>query len=267
MQSHLVLLPDADISEPENDTDSDDDYQQDTDSSEGSVTDSDDDVPLSNLMKTWTETKDTSKKTQAKVPPHTFRWSQLKAPVPSRTQWSGKFTEPPEEEMTPISYFRQFFTSQLVDHIVQQTNLLAVQRASNFRTDGEEIEKYVGILIKMGIVPMPSYKSYWSDELRFPAVADVMGRNRFTDINRFLHFNDNDKTVTDRDDPSYDRYYKVRPLLDIIREGCLSVEPEERMSVDEQIIPYKGKNPLRQYLQKNQKNGGSRFSPGAEQVE
>ena len=59
--------------------------------------------------------------------------------------------------------------------------------------------------------------------------------------------------VADRDDPRYDRYFKVRPMLAMLHDACLQTEPEEKMSVDEQMIPYKGKNSLRQYLPKQPK--------------
>lgn len=123
--------------------------------------------------------------------PHTFRWSKKKAPVPGNSEWKGKLGEPPADDEVPITYFRKFFSTPLLKHIVEQTNLLSTQNASSFRTTEDEIEQYIGILIRMGMVPMPSYKSYWSDELRFPPVADVMSRNRFTDINKFVLFKDN----------------------------------------------------------------------------
>lgn len=49
---------------------------------------------------------------------------------------------------------------------------------------------------------------------------------------------------------------KVRPLLNMLREACLKVEPEEKMSNDEQIIPFKGKNKLKQYIPKKPKKWG-----------
>ena len=65
----------------------------------------------------------------------------------------------------------------------------------------------------MGLVQMPRYGMYWSKELRYSPVADVLTRNRFYD----LHFNDNSKTVQNRDDQNYDRFYKVRPILSMLR--------------------------------------------------
>ena len=41
-----------------------------------------------------------------------------------------------------------------------------------------------------------------------------------------------------------------------LRDACLQIEPEEKMSVDEQMIPYKGRNSLRQYIPKKPKKWG-----------
>ena len=116
----------------------------------------------------------------------------------------------------------------MFSHIVEQTNTYAAQSGSNFRTDVTEVEQYVGILVKMGLVNRPHYKMYWSKELRFPAIADIMSRNRFEELNRYLHFSDNSRVVTNRDDVNYDRFNKVRPLLNMLREACLKLEPEEK---------------------------------------
>lgn len=83
-----------------------------------------------------------------------------------------------------------------------------------------------------------------------------MTRSRFKELNRFYHFNENALATQSRDDPTYGRNYKVRPLLTKLRDACLLTEPKERISVDEQMIPYKGKNSLRQYLPKKPKKWG-----------
>ena len=170
--------------------------------------------------------------------------------------WTGPFSNPPDDKK-PAGYFHRFFPNSLIHVIVEQTNVYAVQSGSDFCTDACEIEQYLDVLIKTGLVHMPRYQMYWSKELCFPPVADVMSRNRFTDVTQYLHFSDNTKTVTNRDDPQYDRYYKVRPLLTRLRDACLLIEPDERMSVDE-MIPYKGRNSLRQYIPRKPKNADSK---------
>lgn len=268
--TQLVLLPDADISDPENESDSDyDQVESDAESEYESSSDAED-VPLAQLVGKPSNTSaaddedDVPLAQVAKQAPvktvkpsdggHAFRWRKLN-PLKPDTEWKGCFSDPLEIK-EPIDYFRQFFSTALLEHIVQQTNIYAIQSGANFRTDLAEIEQYLGILVKMGLVHMPRYKCYWSSELRFPAVADVMSRNRFSDLTRYIHFNDNNKMMTNRDDPQYDRYFKVRPLLSMLRESCLNIEPEEKMSIDEQMIPFKGRNSLRQYLPKKPKKWG-----------
>jgi hypothetical protein len=71
---------------------------------------------------------------------------------------------------------------------------------------------------------------------------------------KFLHFNDNSR-MPDRSCPNYDKLFKVRPLIDAVNDRCKLIQPEESHSVDEQIIPTKGRSSIRQYLPKNRESG------------
>ncbi|KRY07477.1 hypothetical protein T12_671 [Trichinella patagoniensis] len=44
------------------------------------------------------------------------------------------------------------------------------------------------------------------------------------------------------------RLCKIRPLLEMFGKCCVETKNEEMQCVDEQIIPYKGKHKLKQYL-------------------
>ena len=100
----------------------------------------------------------------------------------------------------------------------------------------------------MGLCPLPRYKLYWSSELRVPAVADVFTRNKFLDIKKYLHFVDNNHIITEREDPNYNRFAKIQPFLNELQLACSCIEPEEIHSVDEQMIPFKGRSALEQYM-------------------
>ena len=88
---------------------------------------------------------------------------------------------------------------------------------------------------------------YWSPSTIVPRIANSMTINRFDEIKRFLHFNDN-ALLPNRESPHYDKLYKARPLLDYIRKVCLSLRNTEHQAIDEQMIPTKSRNPVRQYL-------------------
>jgi hypothetical protein len=110
------------------------------------------------------------------------------------------------------------------------------------------MKKYIGIMLKMGVVRLPQLHLYWSRHLRIPTIAEAMSRDRFTTLRRYIHFNNNNLVIVDKNNPAYDRFYKVRLVLESVRQACLQLELEEKMSIDEQMIPFKGKSTLNQYL-------------------
>lgn len=87
---------------------------------------------------------------------------------------------------------------------------------------------------------------YWSQGTRVAAVADKITRDRFFLIRSNLKVV-NDLAVSDEDKEA-DRLWKVRPLLDIIRKACLALPRSPNICVDEQIIPFTGKCPVKQFV-------------------
>ena len=166
----------------------------------------------------------------------------------------------PDAIECPVAYLHKYFITSMFSYITLQTSIYAVQNASSFTTTSDEIQRYVGILIKMGVYGLPRYRLFWSDDCRVPAVADVMSRNRFFELNKFIHFANNEEQITNREDPRHDRMFKIRPLLEFIRRTCLKFTPQQRQSVDEQIIPFKGKTALKQYLPKKPRKWGFKVS-------
>ncbi|CAH1982931.1 unnamed protein product [Acanthoscelides obtectus] len=79
-----------------------------------------------------------------------------------------------------------------------------------------------------------------------PSISRAMNCNRFEEIRRFLHFNDNTSQAP-QGQPGYDKLFKIRPFLNKIRERFLLVPKEEHMAVDKQIIPTKARSSLKQY--------------------
>ncbi|KRX23486.1 PiggyBac transposable element-derived protein 2 [Trichinella nelsoni] len=234
IQELIVLLPDADISEPG--TDSDDDQRS------SSV------VESSAELTSEDEESETFRKTE-------FRWKKRRMPPIDATfkeTASGSSCVLRET----VEYFRQYFHPTLLNHIVEQSHVYAAQCNSNFQITESELEIFLGTLLKMELVPKPRYSIYWSTELRCDAIADAMSRNRFREVLRYLHFNDNSEAVFDRESPRYDRLFEIRPLIESIRQSCLRLEQEEYQSIDEEIIPYKGRNKLKQYIPKKPKKWG-----------
>ncbi|KAK8776714.1 hypothetical protein V5799_029941, partial [Amblyomma americanum] len=69
-----------------------------------------------------------------------------------------------------------------------------------------------------------------------------LSRNRFEKLRNNLH-------IVDANNPSKtDRLWKVRPLLDAFQKRCNELVPEERLCIDEQIVPFKGHLDIKQYI-------------------
>lgn len=168
--------------------------------------------------------------------------------APNIPNLKSELPQPPENMTTPYGYFKMFFDDEIFEMISLESNLYAHQKdGCVLNTTPKEIEQLVGILMTMGIVKMPNTRMYWSSHSRYSPVADVMSRNRFEQLRKYLHFTNNDDQKSSGH-PEYDKLFKVRPLLNRLKEKMAELPPEERHSVDEQIIPFKGRSYLKQYL-------------------
>ena len=85
------------------------------------------------------------------------------------------------------------------------------------------------------------------NETRYSPVADTISRNRFQKLLTVLHFVDNFSVADDV--KSSDRLWKLRPWLESFRQNCLKVIPAETNSIDEMMVPYKGRTSrIKQYM-------------------
>ena len=115
----------------------------------------------------------------------------------------------------------------IIQLIVDQTNLYGTQKSGKCAsTSKEEMLKFIGMHILMGIANFPSYIFYWSRRLRYPAIVDCMPLKRFEALRRYLHIVDN----TTYDPEKGDKLFKIRPLIEAIRNECVKIEPNQLTS-------------------------------------
>lgn len=151
-----------------------------------------------------------------------------------------------------ISYFLKIFDENLLSLIVEQTNLYAQQKPIKNWTPLSipELKAYIGCLILMGIHQVPRLENYWSSDplLGYKGVAEVFSSKRFKKITEALHCNDNNQCPT-KDSPDYDKLYKLRPLIDSLNHNISEVYTSSSfLSVDESMIPFKGRSSIKQYM-------------------
>ena len=162
----------------------------------------------------------------------------------------------------PIEYVRQFLTDDLLETFVTQSNLYSVQRNSNkpLNTSKNELEQWLGLCIYFSISKLPNVRMHWSHHLGAmkDVAADVMSRNRWESIKSNFHMVDN-STISQNQAQNNDKLFKVRPMVDHLREKFNHLPKEQELCIDEQMIPFKGNSSLKQYVPSKPHKYGYKF--------
>ena len=127
----------------------------------------------------------------------------------------------------PKDYLDMFIDDQVWDLLVNMTNCNATHKRLTGRDKGlwqpvdlPGMKAFVGLTITTGIVRMPTLPMYWETSCPLSNLAgfsDVMSRDRFLQIMRYLH--GNDEAVGN---PGNDKLYKVREFITRINENFSS---------------------------------------------
>ena len=152
----------------------------------------------------------------------------------------------------PEQFFNQVYPPRLIDLLVEQTNLYAAQRrvAGWEDTTEREMIAFLGFVMATSIHRVPQFNNIWSSDwvLGVPALASIFPRKRFWQLWTNLHLVDNTQ-APDRSEPSFDRLYKLRPLLTILGQSFRGAyKPAQQISVDEAMVKFKGRSSLKQYM-------------------
>ena len=111
----------------------------------------------------------------------------------------------------------------------------------------QEFETFLGLLLYMSLVPIRGRVSkYWSRKALYHGLwaRRFMIRDRFLQIMCFLKVSD-----INQDNTNNDKLYKVRYLLEYIRNQCKTFfQPYRNVSIDERMVKNKGRYGFRQYI-------------------
>uniref|UniRef100_A0A0B7BCZ6 PiggyBac transposable element-derived protein domain-containing protein n=1 Tax=Arion vulgaris TaxID=1028688 RepID=A0A0B7BCZ6_9EUPU len=157
---------------------------------------------------------------------------------------------------SPFDYLSLFLPETFFKDWADQTNAYAdlkiFEKADPKRkpvsSDDTKIFLYVNYMF--GIHQLPTYRMFWSkDELvNVPAVSNIISRNRFESISKYLHLSDNSKCIP-RGQDGYDAIWKVRPLFDLILFRSRELlRPEQDISIDEAMVAFTGRLHFKQYI-------------------
>lgn len=164
-----------------------------------------------------------------------------------------------KELSTPSEIFRFYFTKDLIEMIVEESNRVALSKdpETSFKTDVNEIYKYIGILLYMSIYKYPNIESYWGKNA-FPAIQKTMPVKSIMAIKQFLSFRD-ERERQQRDTPGFDPLFRIRKVADFLNDRFDMVPKTARLCVDEQMCSTKVKHHLRQYMPNKPHKWGIKF--------
>lgn len=173
----------------------------------------------------------------------------------------------------PIQLFECFFTDELINKIVVETNRYAEQYLNDNKeniknqsrvkkwtaTNANEIRTLLALLIIQGICIKPEYKLYFTkrESIETPFFSRIISEKRFHLLLKFLHFVNNKEF--DANSPNR-RLFKIQPILDYLKEKFMSIYvPNEKISIDESLIGWKGRLAWKQYIPSKRKRFGMKI--------
>ena len=108
--------------------------------------------------------------------------------------------------------------------------------------------QFVVLFLFMGIVQKPTVRSYFSKSrvISTPGFADVIIRERFELICKFLHFTENESLPTYQGPPRLFEIYPVICHLNIQFQTLYL--PHQNLTTDVSLTPWKGRLSIRHYL-------------------
>ncbi|KAE9024094.1 hypothetical protein PR001_g12760 [Phytophthora rubi] len=124
-----------------------------------------------------------------------------------------------------------------------------------------EIVRFIGLLVARALERRrESLNRHWVTKvegaLSRGTFAQFLSRDRFQDIARFLHFNDNSKQAE-----SGDRAFKIHPVIQALQKTFFrGYRLGARISIDEGMVPMRHRrNPMRQFMAMKSNKWGTKF--------
>ena len=152
-------------------------------------------------------------------------------------------TDSEDSAINPIDCYRYIIADEIISLMVRETNRYPEQHTKTQQlrersktlqwkpTTNEEMFKFLGIILEMGLGQMPEIDYYWSKSklFRSEVIQNTMSRDRFESLLKCFHFFINQEARTDQD-----RLFKLRQLLDLLKARIQSIySPGSIISIED----------------------------------
>ncbi|KAJ8956854.1 hypothetical protein NQ318_014269 [Aromia moschata] len=188
-----------------------------------------------------------------KAPQCTYKWSEV-APDRRGSSSSGHphFTASPKNDATnitsPVEAFRVLFNDEILDKIVVHTNeeisrvlLVTSKQSYHSEIDKIELNAYLGVCFYYAYYKenKSPVKEMWDEVFGRGVYRSIIPEKRFEFLTRVLRFDDkstrNERRVTDKLAP-------IREIWEIFIRNCTNnYDPSNNCTIDEQLVPFRGK--------------------------
>ncbi|XP_033977920.1 piggyBac transposable element-derived protein 4-like [Trematomus bernacchii] len=160
---------------------------------------------------------------------------------------------------SPLSLFRMFFSSSVVQRLIDNTNANALKRSQAGKKyvwkelTVRDFYVFLAIIIFSGLVHVHLRSDYWRKKwpYNFQFPSEKMSRTRFEVILWSLHMSDpkeDEENERKRNTPEYDRLFKIKPLYTDIVTACKAhFQPHQNISIDERMVASKARISMKQY--------------------
>ena len=100
---------------------------------------------------------------------------------------------------------------------------------------------FIALNVLFGVKSLPETRLFFGPRIR-------KLRNRFEKIRQYLHLN-NRENMLPREDPNFDKLFKIQPLLDTLSATFREEYRQSKfVSIDEGMVKYKGRLGFKQYM-------------------
>lgn len=175
------------------------------------------------------------------------------APVEPFNNLTSGWTRHLSSQETELEMFLLLFSEDCRNICITETNKYADQtgdcttkRWSKWMDlNHQDLTKFLAIRMLMGINKKPDMTKYWSRDamFHFPIISKILPQDRFFEIQKYLHFSDNNDYVQG------DRVFKTRTLWETCTANFSSLlNPHKKISIDESLILHKGRLYFHQFI-------------------